>query len=111
MPRQRSAAAALAFGVWLCLVIVYDMALLGALVADGGEGISTSVFNTLLLVNPADAFRMINLSGFEDVRAAAGLVVSDLEGVADGFAPLVSLGLWVTVPLIFAVMLFRRKQI
>ncbi len=29
MPRQRSAAAALAFGVWLCLVIVYDMALLG----------------------------------------------------------------------------------
>ena len=111
MPRQRSAAAALAFGVWLCLVIVYDMALLGALVADGGEGISASVFDMLLTVNPADAFRMINLSGFEDVRVAAGLVISDLEGIGNGFAPVLSLGMWVVVPLILAVVLFRRKQL
>jgi Cu-processing system permease protein len=111
MPRQRSAAAALAFGVWLCLVIVYDMALLGALVADGGEGISAPVFDMLLTVNPADAFRMINLSGFEDVRVAAGLVISDLEGIGNGFAPVLSLGMWVVVPLILAVVLFRRKQL
>ena len=111
MPRQRSAAAALAFGVWLCLVIVYDMAVLGALVADGGEGISAPVFDMLLTVNPADAFRMINLSGFEDVRVAAGLVISDLEGIGNGFAPVLSLGMWVVVPLILAVVLFRRKQL
>ncbi|KZB51740.1 ABC transporter permease subunit [Thalassospira xiamenensis] len=111
MPRQRSAAAALAFGVWLCLVIVYDMALLGALVADGGEGISAPVFDMLLTVNPADAFRMINLSGFEDVRDAAGLVISDLEGIGNGFAPVLSLGMWVVVPLILAVVLFRGKQL
>lgn len=111
MPRQRSAAAAVAFGLWLCLVIVYDMALLGALVADGGDGISASLFEMLLTVNPANAFRMINLSGAEDVRAAAGLVISDLEGVGNGFAPAVSMGMWVVVPLILAVVLFRRKQL
>ncbi len=48
-------------GLWLVFVVLYDVALLGALMA-GGDGIFAShVFPWLVLANPADAFRLYNL--------------------------------------------------
>ena len=71
--RERATAAGLALGVWLLLVIIYDTALLGLLVTDGGRFVTPSLFGALLLLNPADAFRLLNLAGFADARLVAGL--------------------------------------
>ena len=67
----------MALGIWLLLVIVYDTALLGLLVADGGRFVTPGLFGALLLLNPSDAFRLLNLAGFADARLVAGLAGVD----------------------------------
>src|SRR5215470_5855743 len=44
--RDRGTAAGISIGLWLLLVLVYDMALLGLLVLDGGQNMSGTVLNT-----------------------------------------------------------------
>src|SRR5690606_1443080 len=63
--RERATAAGIAIGVWLFLVVIYDMALLGALVADQGRIITAPLLNALLLLNPTDVYRLMNLTGYE----------------------------------------------
>lgn len=109
--RERATAAGLAIGVWLFFVLIYDMALLGGLVADGGRWLTPEIVTGLLLSNPADVYRLLNLSGFSSVGALSGM--GDLGehlkiGPAGLFGVLV---LWVVVPFMAALLLFRRKQI
>lgn len=54
-------AAAIAIGLWLVFVVLYDLALLGAVIADNGGTFTKTVFPWLVLANPADAFRIYNL--------------------------------------------------
>lgn len=65
--RDRGTAAGLCIGLWLALVLIYDMALLGLLVLDQGRNISGGMLNALLLLNPTDAYRLFNLTGFANV--------------------------------------------
>ncbi|WP_370285224.1 ABC transporter permease [Pseudooceanicola nanhaiensis] len=86
-------AAAAAVGVWLLLVVLYDVALLGAIMA-AGEGIfATHVFPWLVITNPADAFRLYNLAMI-DAAPVAGI-----DGLAQTLpfppaAALAALGIW-----------------
>src|SRR5262249_32769620 len=59
--RDRGTATGIAVGIWLLLVLIYDMALLGLLVVDQGRAISSGVLNALLLLNPTDVYRLFNL--------------------------------------------------
>ncbi|WP_339774876.1 ABC transporter permease subunit [uncultured Thalassospira sp.] len=111
LPQQRGAAAALAFIVWLVFVVMYDMALLGGLVADQAAIIGPALFNFLLLLNPADAFRMLNLAGVEDIRVAAGLLGAEMAGGLALSGALVSLLVWTLLPLGLAVGIFHRKSL
>lgn len=54
-------AAAMAVGLWLVFVVLYDVALLGAVMAGGDGFFTRKVFPWLVLANPADAFRLYNL--------------------------------------------------
>ena len=65
--RDRGAAGGIAIGVWLVFVLLYDMALLGVLVADQGRTVTADVLNVLLLLNPTDAYRLLNLTASPDV--------------------------------------------
>jgi Cu-processing system permease protein len=108
---DRAAAAGFAIGVWLVFVLIYDMALLGALVADQGRLLSAQIVNWLLLFNPADAYRMLNLGATSGARMFSGMagLASDLR-----YSPAVmaaALGLWTAVPLGIAIVLFQRRQI
>ncbi len=108
---DRAAAAGFAIGVWLVFVLIYDMALLGALVADQGRLLSAQIVNWLLLFNPADAYRMLNLGATSGARLFSGMagLASDLR-----YSPAVmaaALGLWTAVPLGIAIVLFQRRQI
>jgi len=93
--RSSGAAAGLSIGLWLLFVVIYDLALLGALVADAGGVFTTEVFPWALAANPADAFRVFNLSASRDVALAAGI-----GGETGGIPPWGALASLLTWPLL-----------
>lgn len=62
----------MAIAAWFFFVLVFDLVLLGVLVATGGQ-FASDAFAWLLLLNPADVFRILNVSSLEDVRTLYGL--------------------------------------
>src|SRR5581483_1402305 len=50
--RDRGTAAVISIGLWLLLVLIYDMALLGLLALDQGRNISATALAVMLLFNP-----------------------------------------------------------
>jgi Cu-processing system permease protein len=109
--RDRGTAGGIAIGVWLLFVLVYDMVVLGVLVADQGRVLDETTVNWLLLLNPADAYRLLNLAGSASVGAFSGM--SGLAAqIQVGPAALVAvLLLWSAVPLGAATAIFSRRQI
>ncbi len=106
LARRPSGAAGLAIGLWLGLVVLYDLGLLAAIVADNGGTFTTQVFPVALLANPADAFRLFNLAASDATAAAAGV-----GGAANAIAQwqsLLSVALWPLVALVLATLAFRR---
>jgi len=109
--RERATAAGVAIGMWLLLVIVFDMGLLGVLVADQGRLISSTALSGLLLLNPTDVYRLLNLAGNTNVSSFSGM--SGLAGTV-ALSPallLCALAAWTLVPLAFAAMIFSRREI
>jgi len=110
MVRDRGTAAGLSVGVWLLMVLVFDMALLGGLVVDQGRLITAPVLNALLFLNPTDLYRLANLSGL-NVSQFSGM--SGLAGTAS-LAPralLLGLAVWIVVPLGLAMLVFTRREL
>ncbi|HRP80053.1 MAG TPA: ABC transporter permease [Aquamicrobium sp.] len=106
---ERGTAGGVAIGIWLVFVLVYDMALLGLLVVDQGRTVTGGMLNVLLLLNPTDAYRLINLGG------TAG-AISGMGGVADiaTLAPaalLAALLAWAAIPLAAAILVFSRREL
>ena len=109
--RERGTAAGIAIGIWLLLVILYDMGLLAVLVVDQGQRISTGALNVLLLLNPTDAYRLLNLAG---TASAGGL--TGMSGLAKSVslspsALLATLVLWMLAPLALAAAVFSRREL
>ncbi|WP_188781611.1 ABC transporter permease [Gemmobacter aquaticus] len=106
LARRPSGAAGLAIGLWLGLVVLYDLGLLAAVVADDGGWFTTDLFPVALLANPADAFRLFNLSASDATAAASGV------GGAAAAIPLwqsaLSVALWPLVALALATSAFRK---
>jgi Cu-processing system permease protein len=109
--RERATAAGLAVGVWLFFVLIYDSALLGLLVADQGRVVGEHGLNLLLLLNPADAFRLFNMTATESVSVYSGMAgAGDPAGTAPAIL-LTALAAWILVPLVLAVAVFHRRAI
>jgi Cu-processing system permease protein len=109
--RERAVAAGVAIAVWLIFVLIYDMVLLGLLVADGGRTITVAALNWLLLFNPADVYRLFNLTGFANVGPFAGMAAVARDAQLSPPVLLLALAAWIVAPLAAAVILFGRKQI
>jgi Cu-processing system permease protein len=109
--RDRGTAGGIAIGVWLFFALLYDMALLGALVADQGRTVTASVLNVLLLLNPTDAYRLLNLTYSSDVSTFAGVVgLGARAGLGAGLL-LGALAAWMVAPLAATAALFARRQV
>ena len=108
---DRARASGLAIGTWFFFVLVFDLLLLGALVASGGKLEYRWVgdwFPYALLFNPTDVFRILNIFSMEDVRTLYGLsTVFPAQLARPGVLGGVML-LWIVVPLMFAALRFRR---
>ena len=107
---ERSTAGGIAIGIWLFFVLIYDMALLGGLVAAKGHAVPALILDLLLVANPTDVYRLLNLgsgnagtlSGMGGIAAHSGLTAPVLLG---------SLALWTIVPLGSATVIFSRREV
>jgi Cu-processing system permease protein len=109
--RDRGTAAGACIGLWLLLVLIYDMALLGLLVLDQGRNISRGALNVLLLLNPTDVYRLFNLTGFANVSTFAGMAGLAGNTTLSTHVLVAALTLWTLVPLVFAALAFSRREL
>ena len=106
---EKTRAAGLALIVWFLFVLVFDLGLLGLLVATGGQ-VGAELFPYLLLLNPTDVFRIANLAGFEATQVHAGLTDLAAPGLFNPALLAVVLMLWAALPFALAVWLFTRRS-
>lgn len=103
----RMAASGAAIALWFFFVLVYDLILIGTLVVAGGGYISR-LFPLLLLLNPADIFRIINVYNLEEVRSLYGLATVLPQTLASYWILCLALIFWIAVPLAIAYKRFRN---
>lgn len=96
---EKSKAAGLALIIWFFFVLIYDMGLLGLLVATQGK-IHPDIFPYLLLLNPTDIFRLVNLLGFE--TNGSGLLAIATSESFSLFGLFFTMLLWTLIPLSLA---------
>jgi Cu-processing system permease protein len=109
--RERGTAGGIAIGIWLVFVLIYDMALLGLLVVDQGQVLSGGLLNALLLLNPTDAYRLFNLTGFANISAFSGMAGVAQTATLSPSALLTALAAWALVPLGLAALAFSRREL
>ncbi|WP_417692219.1 ABC transporter permease [Pseudomonas sp.] len=105
---EKSTAAGLALGVWFFFVLVFDLALLALLVLSEGR-FSPDLLPWLLLFNPTDVYRLINLSGFDSGSSGAAVLTLGSDLPVPGPWLWLCLWLWMAVPLWLAYRLFNRR--
>jgi Cu-processing system permease protein len=108
--RDRGTAAGVSVGVWLLMVLVFDMALLGILVVDQGRIVTARGLEALLFLNPTDLYRLANLTGLNvsQFSGMAGLAGAASPGLA---SLLFGLLLWIGAPLALAMLVFARREL
>lgn len=105
---EKSTAAGLALGLWFFFVLVFDLALLALLVLSEGR-FSPDLLPWLLLFNPTDVYRLINLSGFAAGSSGAAVLTLGSDLPVPGPWLWLCLWLWMAVPLWLAYRLFNRR--
>lgn len=111
LAKDRGTAAGGAIGVWLALVLIYDMALLGLLVVDRGKTLSATVLNILLLLNPTDIYRLLNLAGSANISQLSGMAGVAATASVQPPVLLAALISWALLPLALAAMAFSRREL
>ncbi|NEN76239.1 ABC transporter permease [Pelistega sp. NLN82] len=109
--KERGTAAGIAIAVWLFFVVIFDMAVLGILVADTQQNITAGMVEYILLFNPADIYRLLNLTGYENTAMYAGMAgLSNQLSLSKEILFLMQ-WVWIIVPFILAILIFRRRQL
>lgn len=106
---EKSKAAGLALMVWFFFVLVFDLALLATLIGLQ-DGLSQQQLVQIMMFNPADLFRLINLASLDtsDVNGVLAVAINSSQ------SPLVLLSMmlgWVLGPLALAALVFNKKSL
>ena len=104
---DRTRASGMAIALWFFFVLVFDLLLLGALVVTGGQ-YGGEAFPYLLLANPADVFRVLNIFSLEDVRTLYGLATVFPPALAEPWLLGLVMLAWIAAPLAVATWRFRK---
>jgi Cu-processing system permease protein len=107
---EKPVAAGLALAIWFFFVLIFDLMLLGTLVASEGK-FNAELLPWLLMLNPTDIYRLLNIVAFDGAAQLSGVLSlgSDLPFGAAGLW--LGLVLWFVVPLGGALLLFRNRRI
>lgn len=101
LAQDRMRASGVAIGLWFFFVLVFDLLLMGALVVSQGK-LGSALFAGILMLNPADIFRLLNIFNSEQVKNMYGLATVVPDALTN---PGVLIGIllgWITVPFVFA---------
>ncbi|HEU0278100.1 MAG TPA: ABC transporter permease subunit [Rhodanobacteraceae bacterium] len=108
---SKSRAAGLALIGWLASVVLFDLVLLALLVMSGGNPLERAVYPYLLLLNPVDVFRLVNLAALGN-GAGNELLTGMTAGYAYAPALLYAVLLgWAALPFAWATAAFRGKEV
>lgn len=108
--RQTGTAAALAIAIWLFAVVLYDLALLGGLLASQDGFFARVVFPWLLVLNPADAFRLYNMNAIDAVAVGSNLGGSGSALPLSGLATMLSPVAWTAITLGLSTFILKRVR-
>lgn len=106
LARDRVRASGVAIALWFFYVLVYDLLLLGILVATEGR-FSLDFFPVLFLLNPGDIFRVLNIFSFADVGRLYGLATVFPEALANPWLLGGAMVFWIVAPLGIAAWRFK----
>jgi Cu-processing system permease protein len=106
LARDRIRASGAAIALWFFFVLVYDLVLLGVLVLSEGR-LGAGMLSALLMLNPADVFRILNVFGSESVRQLYGLATVFPQSLANPWLLVGAMLAWIGVPLVLAIWRFR----
>lgn len=109
--RQTGTAAALAIAIWLFAVVLYDLGLLGGLLVSQDGIFAREIFPWLLVFNPADAFRLYNMSAIDALAVGSNLgggagSALPLSGLATMLSPIV----WTAIALGLSTFILKRVR-
>lgn len=106
LTRERTRASGLAIVLWFGFVLVFDLVLLGLLVASDGAFGGDAIAYALLL-NPADVFRILNVFSMDEVRNLYGLASIVPPALSKPGVLIGAMLAWIVAPLILASWRFR----
>lgn len=109
--KERATAAGVAIAVWLFFVVIFDMAILGALVADSQQAITANILEVILLFNPTDIYRLLNLTGYENTAMYAGMAGLSSQLSLSKTILFIMQFAWIIIPLVLAMMTFKKRSI
>ena len=106
---EKSKAAGLALITWFFFALVFDLGLLALLVGTEAS-LSQTMLTQLMMLNPADIFRLVNLAGLDpsDVNGALAIAIKAHMSQGQLFALLIS---WIVIPLMITSFVFKYKKI
>ncbi len=109
---EKAKAAGVALVVWFAAVIIFDLGLLGFLVATRGAvgEAGRLVLPYLLLLNPTDVFRVANLIGFAPARTYAGLATVVAGDTLSPATLVAALAVWAAGVFGLAAWRFQRRE-
>jgi len=106
---EKSKAAGVALITWFFFALVFDLALL-ALLVTSDSGLSQTTLTQLMMLNPADIFRLVNLAGLDsaDVNGALAVAINANISQAQLLSTLLA---WIIAPLVIASVIFKHKKL
>lgn len=96
-----------AIALWFLYVLIYDLMLVGILVVTEGQYVG-GLFPVLLLLNPADIFRILNIFSLEEVKSLYGLATVFPATLASPWLLGGAMLFWILAPLALAYARFRK---
>jgi Cu-processing system permease protein len=104
---EKSKAYGIALILWFIFVLVFDLGLLGALVTTQGD-LNEQIFPYLLLLNPTDIFRLINISSFSD-QNLSGLMAVSQQANFSLVSLFSALFIWLIMPVLTSIYIFNKR--
>ena len=104
---DRTRASGLAIAMWFFFVLIFDLLVLGVLVVTGGQW-GGEALPYVMLFNPADVFRILNIFTLDEVRTLYGLATVFPAALAQPWLLGLVMAAWIALPLAIAAWRFRR---
>lgn len=109
--QERATAVGVAIGVWLIGVLLYDLGLMGLLLADTDQTINQDLFTWLLIANPTDSYRIFNLAGSDAVGQLSGMANAGAKTDVSPTLLIMVMITWIAAPLLFTLKRFNRLEL